>query len=642
MIFVGDYFALGFVIMLLLFFMDGKSGFRYMSSAAKLFVSCLVSTGISAVLDLLTVYLLSVENVPLWLHMLANSLYFISAVMVTSSIALYLFTKLLEHTHNRHCMKNARTGLIVLFVVHLFFVAANLKTGWLFYFENGVYCRGPLNSVGYMITVAQMVLVIICYLRNRQNASSAVRRALLQTFPLVPMCMLVHRVAPDIMLNAFVMALVCTVLFLTFHGLRQGVHSLTELNDRHRFFAEVDKRIQKKEPFQVYLINIKDFGSLNQKYGHLFGDEYLYQFAFSLDKLFRGCLSFHMNGTVFAMIMRYTYQNVAEEQCGVLLDFLEKGIVCEEKHIVPSYIAAHYVADGTETSAAKLYEIMEYASIRAYSLKNRYVRCSADIALELERKRYLQERLQVIDAAHGYEVWFQPIKCLETGKFCSMEALIRLRESDGKLISPAEFIPLAETTGHINSITWFVLEEVCRLLRYRPELRDVSVSLNLPMMQLLEKGFVPRFISVVDQLGIDHRRICIEFTERAIIENFKYVKSIMNELTREGFRFYLDDFGEGYSNFNCILQLPFQTIKLDRSLLRSDLGKTANATMLRNLTKLLHDLGEVVIAEGAETEEEVNALTEMGVDRIQGYALAMPMPTDKLVRFYREHPVELV
>ena len=252
MIFVGDYFALGFVIMLLLFFMDGKSGFRLMSAAAKLFASCLIITGISAALDLITVHLLSVENVPLWLHMLANSLYFISVVMVTSSIALYLFTKLLEHTHNRRCMKNARTGLAVLFVVYLLFVAANLKTGWLFYFENGTYCRGPLNSIGYMITFAQMVLVIICYLRNRQNASSAVRRALLQTFPLVPMCMLVHRVAPDIMLNAFVMALVCTVLFLTFHGQRQGVHSLTELNDRHRFFTEVDKRIQKKEPFQVY------------------------------------------------------------------------------------------------------------------------------------------------------------------------------------------------------------------------------------------------------------------------------------------------------------------------------------------------------------------------------------------------------
>ena len=142
MIFVGDYFALGFVIMLTLFFIDRKGSFRYMPAASKMFVLCLLSTGLSAVLDLFSVYLLSVENVPLWLNLFANSAYFISAVVVTSCIALYLFTKLLEHTHNRHCIKNARIGLVVLFVLHLLLVIINLETGWLFYFENGEYCRG--------------------------------------------------------------------------------------------------------------------------------------------------------------------------------------------------------------------------------------------------------------------------------------------------------------------------------------------------------------------------------------------------------------------------------------------------------------------------------------------------------------------
>ena len=189
MIFVGDYFALGFVIMLLLFFMDGKSGFRYMSTAAKLFVGCLLSTGISAGLDLLSVYILDMESIPDWAGMLVNSLYFISAVAVTSCIAMYLFTKLLEHTHNRHCMKNARIGLALLFGIYLVVVVVNLGTGWLFLFENGQYSRGPLNSLGYMITIAQMGLVIICYLRNRQNASSAMRRS-----PLLSVSVIIYSV----------------------------------------------------------------------------------------------------------------------------------------------------------------------------------------------------------------------------------------------------------------------------------------------------------------------------------------------------------------------------------------------------------------------------------------------------------------
>ncbi|MBR5260878.1 MAG: GGDEF domain-containing protein, partial [Oscillospiraceae bacterium] len=131
-----------------------------------------------------------------------------------------------------------------------------------------------------------------------------------------------------VMLNSFLMALVDAVLFLSFQGQRQGVHNLTELNDRHRFFTEVDSRIEKDEPFQIFRIGIKNFGGVNQKYGHIFGDEYLYQFAFALEKLIPGSLSFHMNGTVFTVLMRYTHQNTAEQQSGTILDFLQKGIPC--------------------------------------------------------------------------------------------------------------------------------------------------------------------------------------------------------------------------------------------------------------------------------------------------------------------------
>ena len=344
-----------------------------------------------------------------------------------------------------------------------------------------------------------------------------------------------------------------------------------------------------------------------------------------------------MNGTVFTIIQRYTYQRDADAQSGELLDFLEKGLECIHEHIAVDYVLVHYISDGAETTAAEVVENLEHASAKIYGLKQRYIRCTKEIREEMVRRRYLRERLQVVDRAHGYEVWFQPIQCLSTGAFCSMEALIRLREPDGSLISPAEFIPLAEQTGQIFPITWFVLDEVCNMLKSSPELGDVSVSINMPMTQLLEKGFIPRFISIVDQAGIDHRRICIEFTERAILENFQKTHAIMQQLAYEGFRFFLDDFGTGYSNFNCLLQLPFQIIKLDTCLVHSAANGVPDYTMASMLTKLFHDMNLVVIAEGIETKEEVQALTNLGIDRIQGYALARPMPVDKLLTFYREN-----
>ena len=641
MVFIGDYFALGLVIVLCMFFFDSKVSLRYMPKASKLYIACLFSTALTAVVDLITGQMLAMKGVLLWQIMLVNTLYFIVNIITTSFMALYLFTRILEHTHERHCMKRACMGLAALFAVYMVFVVSNLWNGCLFYFdEAGAYCRGPLNAIGYYITIAQMVLVMICYFRNRQNASRPMRRVLIQTFPVIPVCITVQRVYPEIMLNGFLFAMMNTVLFLTFQGQRHGVHSLTELNDRHRFFTETDYRIEKNEPFQIFLINIKNFGAVNQKHGHLFGDEFLYQFAFSLEKLLPGSLSFHMNGTVFATMLRYTYQNTAEEQSGILLDFLEKGIHCVDQHVPIEYVAVHYISDGTENTAAEIYENLEYAAARAYDTKQRYIRCTTEVRQEMIRRRYLRERIQTVDRMHGFEVWFQPIQCQTTGKFLSMEALIRLREPDGTLISPAEFIPLAEQTGHISLVTWFVLEEVCRFLKFAPKLEEVSVSVNLPMPQLLEKGFVPRFLSIVDQAGIDHQRICIEFTERAILENFQQTMAVMEQLTAEGFRFYLDDFGAGYSNFNCLLQLPFQIIKLDTCLVKAGKNGKRDYTMVRTLCKLFHDMELTVVAEGAETEEEVKALSEHGVDRIQGFALARPMPEDKLLDFYQEHPLE--
>ena len=612
-----------------------------MPKPSMLFVFCLITTALTAITDLITGQLQVLTNVPLWQNVLWNSLYFVINIITTSFIALYLFTKILEHTHEHHCMRKACIGLAVLFAVYMFFVIANLWNGWLFYFDAADnYCRGPLNSLGYIITLAQLILVMICYFRNQKNASQPMRHVLAQLVPIIPLCIAIQRVYPEIMLNGFLMALVETVLFLTFQGQREGVHNLTKLNDRHRFFSEVDRRIAANEPFQIFHINIKNFGSINHKYGHQFGDELLYQFAFSLEKLLKGSMAFHMNGTVFTIILRYTYQSTAEEQCGKLLDFLEQGIQCMNTHVSMDYVMVHYISDGTEINAAEISENLEHTNAKVYGLKQKYIRCTSEIREEMVRRRYLRERLQTVDRAHGYEVWFQPIQCLSTGAFCSMEALIRLREPDGSLISPAEFIPLAEQTGQIFPITWFVLDEVCQLLKSSPELADVSVSINIPMAQLLEKGFIPRFIGTVDQAGIAHRRICIEFTERAILENFQNTHNIMQQLAYEGFRFYLDDFGTGYSNFNCLLQLPFQFIKLDTCLVHSSINGLPDYTMSHMLTNLFHDMNLVVVAEGVEEENEVTALTKLGIDRIQGFALARPMSEDALLNFYREHPVE--
>ena len=636
MIYIADYFAIGLVIILLTFFFDDKTNLRLMPLANKVFMVTLIMTALNAITDLLTGIFLTLSGIPLWLNILINTLYFITNLVTTSLIALYFFIKILEHTHQRHCKRSAYIALSCIFAVYLAAVIINIPTGILFYFDSeGNYCRGPLNAIGYIAMFAQMFFVLLCYFRNKPSASKPMRRALNNLFPVIPLCVIIQRIFPEIMLNSIFIAFTDAIIFMTFMSQRIGVHSLTELNDRYRFFEELNRIISKKEPFQVYLINLKNFGAINKKHGHTVGDEFLYQFAFSLEKALRTCTAFHMNGTVFALVSRYTYQSASDKQSGDLLDFLNRGIDFGQHHIEADYIVSHYISTGEESSSTEVYEVMEYSISKAHRTNQQYVRCNSEICKELVRRKYLRERLQKIDTEHGFEVWYQPIKCISTGAFCSMEALIRLREPDGTLISPAEFIPIAEQSGQISTVTWFVLDQVCSLIKRNPDVGFNSISINLPMSQLLEKGFVTRFVGTVDQAGISHNRICLEFTERTILDKFAQTQEIMNELTENGFRFYLDDFGVGYSNFNCLLQLPFQMIKFDAGMIHNQNNSKQNYTALAALTKIFHDMRLIVVAEGAENDQEADALAAVGVDRIQGFVYAHPMPEEDLLRFYQ-------
>ncbi len=164
-----------------------------------------------------------------------------------------------------------------------------------------------------------------------------------------------------------------------------------------------------------------------------------------------------------------------------------------------------------------------------------------------------------------FKVWYQPVFNLKTNRFSSAEALLRLRDYDGEPVSPSEFIPLAEETGLIDDLSWIVLEEVCTLLGQMRDKID-SISINLSMQQFEDRSLCARIHECLNRCGLNPDQLKIEVTERVLLQDMDYMKRMMEEMTGEGFGFYLDDFGTGYSNLSCALSLPFEYIKLDRSL----------------------------------------------------------------------------
>lgn len=628
---IGNYFALGLLLIV------GGMFFRnryFISKASRCFRICLIFTFITTVVNTIQTQVVSSHTVSSAAIKFFTTLDILLSLLTTALIALYLISKVTEHALKED--SDFLRGKIVissLYVVFVVIILLNLRYGYIFSVsESGGYTAGALSALPYLLVIPQALMVAICCVVHKKTLSSNVKHSLLFTLLIILFCTVARIIYPNASTFVLALTLIELIFFLNFQNRRISTNTLTTLNDGRSFYVEVEKRIKSRKPFKAYLIKLSNIGSIKSNHGHRVGDELLYHFAFMLNKLGIGT-PFHMYGNTFALTLPYSEES-DEKETEALLEHLDREIIYKGKDFSLYYTLAEHVWQD-EASADAFYEKLEYAAVSARELKKEYARYTLDLEVTRLRRKYLINRMQTISAAEGFEVWFQPIFNNKEMAFSSMEVLLRIREKNGTLISPAEFIPLAESTGQIFPITLFVIESTCKALANTPELDGIRASINLPMIQLIDPNFETELNEIADRYGIAHERLSFEFTERVTHDDLGAAEKNMRRLSESGYSFHLDDFGIGYSNFNCILRLPLKTVKLDMSLTATIDGSKNNIVCM--LTDLIHGMGLNVVAEGAETLEQVESLRSYGVDGIQGYYFAKPMPLAQLKKFIEAH-----
>ena len=252
------------------------------------------------------------------------------------------------------------------------------------------------------------------------------------------------------------------------------------------------------------------------------------------------------------------------------------------------------------------------------------------------RGRVLEELLKRALRTDGFEVYYQPLCSVSDGKFTEAEALLRMKDETGTFVPPAEFIPVAEETGMIVEIGYMVLRKVCaylnRLLACRIDIDSISV--NLSVVQLTRDDAVQKLLAIIRENDISPNRILFEITESILIRNYEKIARKIRELSRAGVQFALDDFGTGYSNFSHVIDLPFDTVKIDKSLIWDSMENQKCRIMIRDLTRTFKNLNMTVTAEGVETREHDWFVRQCGFDRIQGFRYARPMPESRAADYF--------
>jgi diguanylate cyclase (GGDEF)-like protein len=423
----------------------------------------------------------------------------------------------------------------------------------------------------------------------------------------------------------------------------QALHdALTGLPNRVLFRHRIEQVLSGTRAGRVaavMLIDLDHFKEINDTLGHHAGDRLLQEVAERLQtSLDEQHMVARLGGDEFGVLLpdlqsREAASVVAKRLLDQLRDpFLIDGLTLEVD-------ASIGIASAPEHGTA-VEQLIQRADIAMYAAKESG---RGYLNFEPQLDRYSPRRLSLAGAlrsaiADGEVVlYFQPKAELATGRIVGVEALARWEHPQLGLIGPSEFVPIAEQTGLITPLTTHVLEQALTQVRIWQEAgEELSVAVNLSARSFLDAQFAVEIPGLLERTGVDARQLELEITESMLMLDPARAKATLDRLSSIGLRLSVDDFGTGYSSLANLKRLPVDGIKIDKSFVIDMPHDPSDAAIVRSTIDLAHNLGLTVVAEGVESHEAWQRLSELGCDLAQGFHISRPLPADALTRLLAE------
>lgn len=413
---------------------------------------------------------------------------------------------------------------------------------------------------------------------------------------------------------------------------------LTDLPNRVMFRRKLEQalgRVRRGERIAVHFLDLDQFKCLNDTLGHEVGDELLRSVAKKLQDCVRGVDTVaRIGGDEFAVLQ------VQVDDCADATAMAQRLL---DAVAVPHTLHAHQVAaaasigitfspdDGINPD-----DLMKQADLALFKAKadgrGIYKLFEPEMDARMKGRRQLE-----VDLRHGvqngeFEVHYQPIHDVRSNAIAGLEALLRWRHPVRGMISPAEFIPVAEEIGLVSALGEFVLQRSCAAAKLFPS--TTKVAINLSAAQFYDVGLAQKIAATLDECGLDPNRLEVEITESLLLRDDHHTLATLHELRSLGVSIALDDFGTGYSSLSYLQQFPFDKIKIDRSFIKDVRDDDNGLTLLRAITGLASALGMATTAEGIETEEQLRCVQSVGCTQVQGFLLCRPLPEHELVPIF--------
>ncbi len=417
--------------------------------------------------------------------------------------------------------------------------------------------------------------------------------------------------------------------------------ALTDLSNRVSFYDQMDtvlKHLRRNESLGVLSLDLDHFKEVNDTFGHPIGDRLLQEAAQRMQNCLRkGDIAARLGGDEFAILQIPGDQptditalaNRLIEVVGAPYDF-------ERNQVIVGVSVGVAVApnDGEEPDI-----LMKNADLALYRAKAdgggvcRFFEPEMDARMQARRVIELDLR-KAIQNGGEFELLYQPLVDVKTGKVTSCEALLRWNSPERGMVMPGEFIPVAEATGLIVPLGEWVLREACVEAARWPE--EITIAVNLSPAQFKSKALIQSVKNALAESGLPASRLELEITEQVLMKESEGAFATLHKIRDLGIKISMDDFGIGYSSIGYLRAFPFSKIKIDQSFVRDLPGKQDSLAIVRAVVGLSSSLGIQTIAEGVETEEQLASVTSEGCNSFQGFVFSKPRPGTEVEQFFKE------
>ena len=598
----------------------------------KLFMRALHITIICLILDILSVVLIvNRDSIPLWLVNLECKAYLVSLIGNGYMAMIYACSDIY---HKETTSRYAHIFGVVVLAIGLLIFALPIH---IFCENHVVYTYGPACIATYIGALASLAGTFFLIIKNRKVMNWKRRRAIIIWLTMWIVAALIQFFNSALLLVGFTSAMGMVILFFELENPEANIDRKTGFFNRYAFDEYMKQKYREDEDFCAVMVIIEDQQAKEIK------KDYLEEVKLKVYQFLRGASCgklFKTDEKEFTLVFQ-SHEELREAFEAIESRF-RRGWLEDEIGREEYFLQSYYIVIPSKNIAQSVEELLEllifFKNYRMSSLEEKIFILDKDSITQKRDREQMMGELKAAMDEERVEVFFQPIYAVKEKRFTSAEALVRIRKKDGSIIMPGEFIPVAEETGQINRLGEIVFARTCRFIKEN-DIRKYGleyIEVNLSVVQCESMELSTNYVDIMNRYQVDPSLINLEITESASIVRKSILLDNMNAMIEDGISFSLDDFGNGQSNLNYIVDMPVEIVKFDRNMTKAYFESDKAKFVLEAAVNMIHEMNLKAVSEGVENAQQLAELEKIGIDYIQGFYFSKPLEAEKFIEFLIE------